>query len=152
MPIYIMPQYHTLKSSSSSVEQNIHKPCLAQHALFISEQNQDVEWLRDRFELIERYLTWYENHARHESGLYFWINDSAIGVDNDPCTFYRPKKSSASIYLNCLMYQELLATAKLAELFGLATKKAFYEDKATLLKDSIQEHCWDERDGFFYIV
>ena len=151
-PIYIMPHNTPSKVRPLTDEYNIHKPCLAQHALFISEQNRDVEWLRDHFALIERYLSWYETHALHESGLYFWINDSAIGVDNDPCTFYRPAKSSASIYLNCLMYQELLATAKLADLFGMPEKKAIYEEKAALLKDAIQEHCWDERDGFFYSV
>lgn len=152
-PIYITPEFRALKSRRSTTEQNIHKPCLAQHALFISEQNHDAEWLRNRFELVERYLSWYDTYAYHgESGLYFWINDSAIGVDNDPCTFYRPANSSASIYLNCLMYQELLATAKLAGLFGLSTEKSFYEDKASLLKAAIQEHCWDERDGFFYSV
>ena len=34
-------------------------------------------------------------------------NDSVANYD--PCAFYRPPKSSASIYLNCLMYEELQA-------------------------------------------
>ena len=37
-----------------------------------------------------------------------------IGVDNDPSTFYRPHGSSGSIFLNALMYRELLAMAYLA--------------------------------------
>lgn len=152
MPIYILPTHCAPNFRQSKYEQNIHKPCLAQHALLIVEKGGGVEWLRERFALIERYLLWYDTCAKHESGLYFWINDSAIGVDNDPCTFYRPSKSSASIYLNCLMYQELLAMARLSELFGWSDKKTVYENKAEDLKQAILEHCWDERDGFFYSV
>ncbi len=152
MPIYIMPKTTSHADFAVGKEKNIHKPCLAQHALFVAEQNQDIEWLRDGYERIERYLNWYDRFCYHESGLYVWLDDFAIGVDNDPCTFYRPEKSSASIYLNCLMYVELLSTAKLGKLLGLDEKNAYYTHKAELLKDAIQKHCWDERDGIFYNV
>ncbi|WNH11218.1 MGH1-like glycoside hydrolase domain-containing protein [Thalassobellus suaedae] len=76
----------------------------------------------------------------------------AIGVDNDPATFFRPAKSSGSIYLNCLMYKELLAMVYLSnQLNQSEIGKEFAED-AKNLKSAIQEHCWDERDGFFYSV
>ena len=45
-------------------------------------------------------------HHRHARGLYFWQTDMSIGVDNDPCTYYRPPRSSGSIYLNTLMFKE----------------------------------------------
>lgn len=151
MPIFINPRKTALTAFGEG-EKNIHKPCLAQHALFVSQQDGDAEWIRDKYECIERYLGWYDAHCYHESGLYFWLDDFAIGVDNDPCTFYRPPKSSASIYLNCLMYKELLATAELANMLGMAEKQGIYEKKADALKNAIQEHCWDERDGFFYNV
>jgi putative isomerase len=118
----------------------------------VSEQNGEIEWIRDGYEKIERYLGWYDRVCLHESGLYVWVDDSAIGVDNDPCTFYRPAKSSASIYLNCLMYRELLATAKLGNLLNLPEKASQYETQAEHLKNAIVEHCWDERDGTFYSV
>lgn len=150
IPIYITPQ----KTSSESHPEfkNIHKPCLVQHALFVAEQNKDAEWLRDRYTDIERFVLWYEKNCKHESGLYFWLDDFAIGVDNDPCTFFRPDGSSASIFLNCLMYMELSAVAKLGEMLGLDDKKSAYGQKAENLKQAIQEHCWDERDGIFYNV
>lgn len=151
MPIFISP-HQTALTAFGEGEKNIHKPCLAQHALFVAEQNGEVEWLREKYECIERYLGWYDRFCLHESGLYVWLDDFAIGVDNDPCTFYRPPKSSASIYLNCLMYMELLATAKLGKLLGMPEKNALYKEKAEYLKASIQEHCWDERDGIFYNV
>lgn len=132
---------------------NSHKPCLAQHALFICEkEGNDAEWLREKFHLIEAYLGFYENKCKHETGLYHWVDDFAIGVDNDPCVFYRPNGSTASIYLNCLMYKEFLAVAEIAKMLGMDDKKEEYEKRAEVLKAAIQEHCWDERDGFFYSV
>ncbi len=152
MPIYINLTETTLEFNKVK-ETNIHKPCLAQHALFVSEQNgKSAEWLREQYHLLERYLGWYDKNALHESGLYFWLDDFAIGVDNDPCTFYRPERSSGSIYLNCLMYAELTAMTKLAEMLDMAEKGSFYSCKAEKLKEAVIEHCWDERDGFFYSV
>lgn len=151
IPIFITPRKTALTAFGPG-ERNIHKPCLAQHALFISEQSDGCEWLRDQYECIERYLGWYDRFCLHESGLYVWLDDFAIGVDNDPCTFYRPAKSSGSIYLNCLMYMELKATAKLGKMLGFTERSALYEQKADKLRTAIQEHCWDERDGFFYNV
>ncbi len=155
MPIYIMPNYCRAGKVSPDGEElyNIHKPCLAQHALFVTEQNGgDAEWLREHFPTMERFIGWYERTSKHESGLFVWISDNAIGVDNDPCTFYRPQKSSASIYLNCLMYVELLALSRLSAMLDMTEKQAQYTQKAAELKDAIQTHCWDERDGCFYSV
>ncbi len=131
---------------------NTHKPCLAQHAAFVCEQSEQWEWMRPGFEKLERFIGYYRANCLHESGLYYWLDDGAIGVDNDPCTFYRPACSSASIYLNCLMYKELLAMATLAEKLGLAEKQALYADLAEQLRAAVQENCWDERDGFYYSV
>lgn len=155
MPIWIMPDKCNVggKLPNGEEERNIHKPCLAQHALFISEcHGNDADWLRDKLYLIEKYIEWYDINSLHESGLYVWITDNAIGVDNDPCTFYRPRKSSASIYLNCFMYKELLAIAKICDMLGIDDKQSVYKAKADALRDAIQLHCWDERDGCFYSV
>lgn len=73
-------------------------------------------------------------------------------MDNDPCTFYRPDGSSASIYLNCLMYRELLAMAELGARLGLEGKADCYRAEAEALKGAIQTCCWDEQDGMFYNV
>lgn len=133
-------------------ETNVHKPVLAQHALFICEQTGDYEWLREYFEKLERYIHFYFERCLHESGLFYWIDDCAIGVDTDPCTFYRPDNSSASILLNCLMYQELQAMESLAARYAFVEKTAHYQFCAKKLEEAIQKECWDERDGFFYSV
>ena len=133
---------------------NMHKPCLAQHAAFLIQQNDgDAEWIRKGFPRLQAFIRNYHEHHRHaETGLYYWQDDLAIGVDNDPSTFFRPKKSSASIYLNCLMYKELQAMTYLAERLGMKEEQTKYGQWADELRKSVQEHCWDEKDGMYYSV
>ena len=133
--------------------QNMHKPCLAQHAAFIVQQNGgDIGWLREDLMFLQYFVNNYRNHHRHDCGLYFWQNDAAIGVDNDPCTLGRPPRSSGSIYLNCMMYKELLALVYLLDRAGLDVVAEQYRQDADALLRAVREHCWDERDGFYYSV
>lgn len=129
---------------------NTHKPCLAQHAAFIVRENGgDFEWVKPVWGTIERYMAYYLQNCKHkETGLFFWINDWAIGVDNDPCTFYRPDGSSASIYLNCMLYKELLAMDFLGDLLG--HKSVDYCAEAKSLKKAVNENLWDEKCGFYF--
>lgn len=132
-------------------ETNVHKPCLAQHAAYIVENSRgDCEWLRPDFDKLLKFIRYYYEHCRHENGLYFWLDDYAIGVDNDPCTFYRPKKSSASIFLNCMMYKELEAVCYLGDLLDVDV--SFYKAECDHLRQAVREHCYDEKDGFYYSV
>ncbi len=135
-------------------ESNMHKPVLAQHAAFLVKLNGgNAEWLRDRFYALQAFVNNYNSHHRNfATGLYYWQNDHAIGVDNDPGTYYRPAGSSGSIYLNCMMYKELLAMVYLCEKLNLGEIAPQFQKEASLLKKAIQEHCWDEKDGFFYNV
>jgi len=73
---------------------------------------------------------------------------TAIGVDNDPSIFYRPDDSIASIFLNSLMYKELLAMAYICKVLGKDDTK--YIDDAEHLKKAVNEHLWDERNGMYY--
>jgi putative isomerase len=132
---------------------NMHKPVLAQHAAFITRLNGgDAEWLREKFYFLLTFLNNYRNHHRHSTGLYFWQSDLMIGVDNDPCTYFRPPRSSGSIYLNCLMFKELEAAAYLATCLRLDEVTRELQADARAVQAAVLEHCWDERDGFFYSV
>ena len=138
---------------------NMHKPCLAQHAAFIcrsadvSASGESAEWLRPYFPRLEAFIQNYHDHHRHAAtGLYYWQDDLAIGVDNDPSTFFRPKGSSASIYLNCLMYKELRAMAYLAGQLSMTEDVNKYTMMADSLRDAVREYCWDEKDGMYYSV
>jgi len=131
---------------------NMHKPVLAQHAAFItSNLKGDAEWLREKFFHLQAFVNNYKIHHRDKAtGLYYWQSDVAIGVDNDPCTFFRPNGSSASIFLNCLMYKELKSMVYLAKCLNLDSVGEEFSADAAHLKISLQTHCWDERDGFYY--
>jgi hypothetical protein len=134
---------------------NMHKPVLAQHAAFLVKLDHgNADWLRAQFPTLQAFEKNYHDHQFNEpTGLYFWKDDLAIGVDNDPATFFRPPNSSGNIFLNCLMYKELLAVAYLAQSLHLAPAIAQqYQQQADALKAAIQKNCWDERDGYFYSV
>jgi putative isomerase len=143
-----------LKASLHDFNTNMHKPVIAQHAAFLTRLNNgDAGWLQDKFSIMQTFINNYKSHHRNrETGLYYWQNDYAIGVDNDPSTFFRPDKSSASIYLNCLMYKELLAMVYLSDRLKLKNLKAEYEQDAAELKAAVQKNCWDEKDGYYYSV
>jgi len=155
MPILIAKNSDPTKIKPKNIyTTNMHKPVIAQHAAFLTKQNNgNAEWLREKFALMQAFISNYGSHHRDRAtGLYYWQNDLAIGVDNDPSTFYRPDRSSASIYLNCLMFKELNAMVYLANCLNLKEVSAEFQKEADQLKRAVQENCWDEKDGFYYSV
>ncbi len=149
MPIMIDPEGYLPKKEAAG-DTNSAKPVLVQHALFIAQTHGKWEWLRTVYPKFEKYLQYYRRNCRHESGLFYFVDDTCIGVDNDPCTYFRPKRSSASVFLNCLMYRELLAMAEVSQVLGLSGQR--YTEEAEQLKRSIRTQCYDERNGFYYSV
>lgn len=150
IPIVILPEY-TMPDLKTEKDTNIHKPCLAQHAAFITSINEgDPTWLVPWFDRLCEFFLYYYRNCRHSTGLYFWNNDYAIGVDNDPSTFYRPPHSSGSIFLNCMMYMELRALSWLGKQLGKDV--TFFIQEADLLKRAVRNCCYDEKDGFYYSV
>jgi hypothetical protein len=157
IPIWIernAPGRKEMLSVRNPWKSNMHKPTLAQHAAFIvKNMNGDAEWLRDDFYALQAFISKYLNFHRHPAtGLIYWETDEAIGVDNDPSTFYRPYESSGSIFLNSLMYKELLATSYLADCLNLPDISKYFGQEAYKLREKIRESCWDPRDGFYYSV
>jgi glycogen debranching enzyme len=157
IPIWIernAPSRREMLSARNPWKSNMHKPTLAQHAAFIvKNMNGDAEWLRDDFYTLQAFVSKYLNFHRHKAtGLIYWETDEAIGVDNDPSTFYRPFESSGSIFLNALMYKELQATSYLAACLNLPDIANYFTKEADQLLEKIREHCWDPRDGFYYSV
>lgn len=154
VPIYVTRDTDVARIKPADIySTNMHKPVLAQHAAFlVRERGGDAEWLRDDLYHLQAFVSNYRNHHRHSCGLYFWQDDYAIGVDNDPSTFYRPGRSSGSIFLNSMMHRELRAIAYLADRLGLNEVAAAFEHDADQLRETVRELCWDERDGFYYSV
>ena len=156
MPIQLKPEgalIHRDAGRTGDFSENMHKPVLAQHAAMIAQRRGDVEWLRSHIDTLGLFLGRYlESHVHEETGLAYWQTDFAVGVDNDPSVYYRPEKSTASIYLNCLLYRELLAYGYLLEESGRQVEANRWRGRAQNLADAVNTYCWDERDGTFYSV
>lgn len=155
VPIIIAPDSPSreeMLAEKNIYDHNMHKPCLAQQAAFITrELGGDAEWLRDDINKLTAFVNNYMFYHRDKAtGLLYWNDDSMIGVDNDPSTYYRPRNSSASIYLNALMYKELKAMEYLSERLGMVSNAKAWADDAEELRQNIDRHCWDPRDGMFY--
>jgi len=133
---------------------NPHKPCLAQHAAFIVRRHQeDVSWLveQDALYTMQTLLNYYKAHRCHkETGLFLMDGPGNGGPDDDPTVFCRPSLSTATIFLNSMMYREILALVYLLKLAGQEESAGFWQQDADALLAAIREHCYDDRDGFFY--
>jgi putative isomerase len=128
------------------------KPVFGQLALLACDQRGDANWLEPHFDSILRF---YDSWTRHNSspiGLLVWGDDVAIGDDNDPTTFGRPFFSSANLLLNCLFYQDLLASAELARRLGRRADHDRLSSQAEDLAKRIERFCWDPRDSYYYTV
>jgi len=155
MPMVVDAESDPMKIKPRDIySTNMHKPVIAQHTAFLVQQSGgEAAWLQPYFDRLQAFIRNYHDHRRHaDTGLYYWQDDLAIGVDNDPSTFFRPKGSSASIFLNCLMYKELRAMGYLAERLSLNDEARRYDRMADTLRQAVRQYCWDEKDGMYYSV
>jgi putative isomerase len=142
---------HRDPTRAGGFTENMHKPVIAQHAALLTQRLDDVDWIRPQIAVIGRFIDRYlESHVHAGTGLAYWQTDFAVGVDNDPAVFYRPDKSTASVFLNSLLYRELLAYGYLLERLGDLTEAMRRRRQAQDLADAMHAHLWDERDGTFY--
>lgn len=135
-------------------DNNMHKPCLAQHAAFIIQnEGGDAEWLREKFYYLQSFVDAYYHHYRHRpTGLYVFANDKGTGTDNDPTQYYRPPHSTATPYLNSLMYKELLAMNYIAKQLDLPEIAIWYQKRAEELKTAMRDKSWDPLLGYYFSV
>lgn len=142
---------HGDPTRSGGFAENMHKPVLAQHAALLAQRQGNAEWVLPRLATIARFVDRYlESHVHAGTGLAYWQTDFAIGVDNDPSVYYRPDKSTVAVYLNSLLYRELLALGYLLEEAGDLPEANRRRNQARDLADAMCEHLWDQRDGTFY--
>ncbi len=144
---------HGDATAAGGFAENMHKPVVAQHAALLSQRQGSAEWVRPLLPALTRFLERYRSsHMHAETGLAYWQTDFAVGVDNDPSLYYRPDKSTGSIYLNSLLYREFLAFGYLLEELNDLKAANVWRGRAQDLADAITRHCWDERDGTYYSV
>ena len=139
-------------SGKNSAARNQAKPVFGQLGLLACDQRGDANWLEPHFDSILRFYDSWVKHNSSRIGLLVWGDDVAIGDDNDPTTFGRPFFSSANLLLNCLFYQDLMASAELARRLGRLADHHQLLSQAAALAQQIEKFCWDPRDGYYYTV
>ena len=131
---------------------NMHKPFLCAQICLISDYTGDYTWIEDKIGKLSKYLEYYRaTYYMEDRGLYVWCDDIMIGMDNDPASFGRPKFSTANIFLNSFLVNELRCMAQILHNCG-AKGASLYERQSEELVEVIRRECWDERDAFFYSV
>ena len=139
-------------SGKDARSRNQAKPVFGQLALLACDQRGDAKWLEPHFNSILRFYDSWVKHNSSKIGLLVWGDDVDIGDYNDPTTFGRPFFSSANLLLNCLFYQDLLASAELAGRLGRSADHDRLSSQASELAQRIEKFCWDPRDGYYYTV
>lgn len=158
------PEPYLNMRHKEGVRMNMHKPFLCTQICLISDYTGDYSWAAPFIPNLQQYFACYRREYFHaRTGLYVWANDIMIGVDNDPATFGKAGDTTANIFLNSFMIQELENMARILRMTREAEREprqaeertAFdspemYLKQAEQLRRSVQAECWDERDGYFY--
>ena len=147
----LLPSVKTEYRDENS-ELNSIKPLLAQMVILANSKIDDVTWIKENYEKLTRHILHWENTQLCKQGLFVWRSCRGSGTDNHPAIYGRPLNSSAGVELNCFMYKEYLAMAKIAEICEKPKDKDMYLKKAEELKIKINKYTWDPIDGLYYHV
>lgn len=152
IPILILPDKRDVFgcTTDSTHERNQAKPVLCQFALELAQGKNDFQWLESYVPRLIRFLDSWWMYYRSPCGLLTWGGDAAIGVDNEPSVYGRPAFSAASVLLNCLYYQDLLAMVRIGRALNREAEVSDLQDRAEEIASSVQRECWDPQDAFFY--
>lgn len=108
---------------------------------------------RGLIEMFVGYDTGHDNSGRLE-GLSCRGNYSVDGVPQS-AEVLPPNDEIAPILavdMNCSFYADEKALARMAELLGKTEEATRWNESATMIKQKLFEHCFDEEDAFFYDV
>ena len=128
------------------------KPFLAQTAVLISDYEGDYAWISpEMFHKLRRYLNyWLDNNDRNGNGLSEWNSAPHGGADNQ---FERAggwqANYSEAVDLNCYLYRECLALAKIADRVRQPRQAIDLREAAEARKAAVLT-LWDHHDQIFY--
>ena len=133
-------------------DHNMAKPIMGQIAHLLWQHgllSQDE--LRQVIPCLQKFHRCYVSRYSHfATGLLYFATDLGIGVDDDPSTWGRPFKSSASIYLNSFFYRDTALTAELCRAASLDDTES--RETSERMAKSIRTYCYDKREKSFFTV
>ena len=152
LPIMLEPENPDPFRCRERPECNMAKPVFAIFAELIWRESGSLDSIAPLWVGLRRFHDAWRTRYLSKAGLFVWGSDLAIGVDDDPAAFARPRFSAGHLFLNCFMLRELRAAERLAGALKKPADAAHYAAEAAALETAIRRECWDERDGTFYSV
>ncbi len=178
LPFCVVANFLSLQEASGYIPRTISpnqiwdggdlcKPFLAQVLVAELERTSDarIDEAATLLDGIERHLQYFQEHRRHESGLYFWRNVLESGVDNNmallaPVEALKDEDQSIVSFpdgrllatdLNSYLFAEFKAFSKLLEKCGDA-RAQHYRELARELAEKVEERLWDQSLGLYVNV
>jgi putative isomerase len=137
------------------------KPFLAQAALRATRTLGSAAWLeakdtgegeKTNYEKLCDMMRFWENTRRAPDGLFLWYNGVESGVDNNPAVSDEPALVTEGVDLQCYLYREYIALARLAEALKKPADAAGYQAKADALARLVRSKMWSAKDGTFWNI
>lgn len=156
LPIMLNSKIEDAFGSLADQNNNMAKPFIAQYGKLLLDNDlltyQEIKSSGAADKILKFHRCYEMRYLDQKTGLVYWAKDWGIGVDDDPATWGRPEKSSASVFLNVFLYLDYLAAADIFKKLDQTAEAEEYQQKIARLKASIQQYCWDTREKAFFSV
>ncbi len=118
-----------------------------------------LEFAREAYEPLVRYIEWFETHRKNGTGLYGWEirkEDDAIcgarggesGMDNSPR--FDEAESMTAVDLASYLAGEYRALEKLAKAIDRRSDVEEWRYRHLRIAEAVNEQLWDDEDRFYY--
>lgn len=139
----------TITHLSFPVEADVTKPPLIAWAAWkIFEKNHDVEFIREIYDPIVRWNSWwFENNDLDNDGLCEYQHPFSSGLDDSPLWDCGMPVTSPD--LNTYLVLQMDSLGRMADLLGMKEDAAEWEAQSADLLHKMIEKLWDEKTGVF---
>lgn len=123
-------------------------PVIFDTARRICRRTNDKDYVCAVYDMLKRYFGWWTSPVKRDAktGLI-----CAIFEESDPSD-YKEQLTYAPVDLNVQVAVGALAVAELADFLGKADEAAEYRNRFEILKKTVNDCLWDEKDGFYYTM
>lgn len=134
-------------------------PVLAWSVCQQSQRLMQLEFLRDVYPNLVRYLDWYEAHRRQPNGLYGWrirTGDDPVrgarggesGMDNSPR--FDSLERITAVDLSSYLASEYFAMERIARCLERPGDVSEWRQRRLQIADRVNELLWDDETRFYY--
>ncbi len=131
------------------------KPFLSQGAYLISKRIGDFTWLKPLYDRLKKVLVYREaTEYDPKYGLFYWDIGVQSGADNNPAVGNADsdRDQVMGCDINTFQLREYEAMAGIAKELGYSNDVAFYDAKASALKEAMVKYLWFPKEESFFNV